>query len=660
MNTLYTDPSPTGLLKDDDKPVRRGSLPFKKRRFSISCSLLSGEVEGLDNLRCESSVLPKNKTGRSDHGGMMQSPLISENNRKLSKNANATRVEGMAALAIVAAAAKPSLAVTKPEATEPSKGEVPLRHCFYSYQCDEMKDQDTTTCLPAAASSSLTNVLAMAAAELEEKEEDASLSDNQATLVNNLAAKTGPSPNGCHGRTSRNNAYCRRHPGYKGSMYCKLHYQHYILAGGCDADAVGKVEVVVDDEGETINYKGRSNVNASDSDAPQTLIHHQDKRYTGCPTDIRCKATTTRGRECAYCAVNGKYCYLHADYDTNPPPRRGGVGPGGAASAKRKDSAGIAVPPQTKEGSPKRKSTSARRVSTTKNLEKHMADAPYPLLSTLATEKWYERKVIVSTGPLANHVGLVEKWGNGWVSVRLPGVGLHNRRSFELYLHPGQGSERGSENPVFEVFDTSKVVKPSIRMTLSHDRDAHQHDGIVHEITPLTSRRVIGVVDSDGKGEGYPSKTSSSIMFPTRFDLKSPSTVPNEQSKTLSSNPEDLNKATGLQRKRLRLSLKNPPRPTGEEVPLAQTLMLAQEGVVSNRKLGLLFGTAALERSRRHTHKPARYEGEGVVTKHTQKRNRKRAISEVAEADERGNSVGLVSSSSDEEPHNMPAPMLSI
>ena len=359
---------------------------------------------------------------------------------------------------------------------------------------------------------------------------------------------------------------------------------------------------------------------------------------------------------------------------------------GSTASAKTKDDAETDSSSQPKESSPngtdpspKRKGTSARRLSTTKNLEKHMADAPYPLLSTLATEKWYQRKVIVSTGPLANHVGLVEKWGNGWVSVRLAGIGLHNRRSFELYLHPGQGSEGGStssslsghtEMETVEVFDTSQGAKPisipNLHRSISHDNEIPPtpvtevtSGASIHEVTPLTSCRVIGIEKHEDTADGSSPRTSS-IMFPTCIDSNTASTVPESpipiQAKTAISGSKESNE-TNTPQSRFKLSVKSQSKAGGLEIPLAQSLMLAQEGGVSNRKIGLLFGTAALERSRRNTHKPTRYEGAGPTTKHTKKQHRKRTFSEVSEAAAIVNSATLVSSSSDEESSGVPLPM---
>ena len=100
----------------------------------------------------------------------------------------------------------------------------------------------------------------------------------------------------CHAKTSRGNFFCKRQPCYKGTNYCKQHF--------CQIEA----KKVSEDEEES-------------SKAAYTV--GQDKRCTGDDNEVRCFATSTRGRTCAYIAVNyTKYCYLHADYDTNSLPRR--------------------------------------------------------------------------------------------------------------------------------------------------------------------------------------------------------------------------------------------------------------------------------------------------------------------------------------------------
>lgn len=318
---------------------------------------------------------------------------------------------------------------------------------------------------------------------------------------------------------------------------------------------------------------------------------------------------------------------------------------------------------------PKRKGTPARRLSTTKNLERHMAHAPYPLLSTLATEQWRQRKVIVSTGPLANHVGLVEKWGNGWVSVRLPKIGLHNRRSFELYLHPGSESKEGSTSPnlgtnsntepTVEVFDTTRLHRSASLDSGSPPTPRTESDngGPVHKVTPLSSgRQVVGIESQVDKTDGRSAGTSS-IIFPSCDDLKLPVAVPRSPVPSPATPAAGMCKETekyGSRQGMYGLAMKSQSKAANAEIPLAESLMLGQGGGILKRKLGLLFGTAALERSRRSTYKPTRYEVIDTAAKPNKNPSRKRTFSEVSEATLSDSSVASVSSSSDEEPSSAP------
>ena len=297
-----------------------------------------------------------------------------------------------------------------------------------------------------------------------------------------------------------------------------------------------------------------------------------------------------------------------------------------------------------------------------------MAHAPYPLLSTLATEQWHKMKVIVSTGPLANHVGLVEKWGNGWVSVRLPGIGLHNRRSFELYLHPVEESTEGSASPLgtnvnseptVEVFDTTRLNRSASLEGGSPPTPRTDADNAwpVHEVTPLSSdRQVVGIESQLGKTDGR-SPGSSGIIFPSCDDLKLPVAVPRSPLPSPATpadgeckeHPQD-----GSRQGMYGPAMKSQSKAADAEIPLAESLMLGQGGGISKRKLGLLFGTAALERSRRSTHKPNRYEVTGTAAKPNKHQSRKRTNSELSETTLSDSSVAVVSSSSDEESSSVP------
>jgi len=276
--------------------------------------------------------------------------------------------------------------------------------------------------------------------------------DNNNTT--NKQTKVRTSTSSCHYKN------CKRLAGFRGSDYCKLH-----LLQVKKIEVNSKTKISINKKSLSSNNSKQSSKTTSTTTATPaaaaTNTSGQDKRYTG--VELRCCATTTRGRACAYIAVGTtKYCYMHADYDTNPPPRRGLKSPTPTTAIV---TAAAAAPPSPKKASTSSSTSSSSgststskirssnsnsktsskaappappaavaRRSSAKRAEKH-ADSPYPLLSMLSTDQWYQRKVQVAVGPLQGRVGSVQKWGNGWISVKIPGVaGLHNRRSFELYL----------------------------------------------------------------------------------------------------------------------------------------------------------------------------------------------------------------------------------
>jgi hypothetical protein len=273
-----------------------------------------------------------------------------------------------------------------------------------------------------------------------------------------LGAINKPPQGGCHGYTSRSTTFCKRQSGYKDSNYCKTHYQQQVSS-----------ETQSDDEEIHQSSTWETPTSPVPASSPSAGLH-QDKRYTGQEDEVRCKATTTRGRDCSYIAVNSTpYCFLHSDYDTNPPPRRGTGGCKNTRKSIGKDSfeedelpsnsdfpitevavtspssdqsdesTGAPCPFDDSNSSALQKAlmingksiNSSRRM--TKLAKKH-ADSEYPLLSMISTNLWHGKTVRVATGPLVDHIGTVEKWGNGWVSISIPDVGMHNRRSFELYI----------------------------------------------------------------------------------------------------------------------------------------------------------------------------------------------------------------------------------
>ncbi|GAX13852.1 hypothetical protein FisN_5Lh252 [Fistulifera solaris] len=151
---------------------------------------------------------------------------------------------------------------------------------------------------------------------------------------------------------------------------------------------------------------------------------------------------------------------MHADYDNNPPPRRNVSKQKSKARARqqaknpllvaadgiivhteRPPSAASSLSENSIDSSAATPSSSKQDVLDASSRKAPIIDATRacPLLSTLSTDHWFRTAVRVGTGPFKGRVGHVEKWGNGWVSVHIAGVGFHNRRSFELYLHSSEG-----------------------------------------------------------------------------------------------------------------------------------------------------------------------------------------------------------------------------
>lgn len=268
--------------------------------------------------------------------------------------------------------------------------------------------------------------------------------DDLTSGMSNDNQQKHPLPGACHGKTSRNNSFCRRQPCYNNSTFCKLHYQQ---------------------QQQHLKSTQRLQTVTSPSTPKSTPpAVGQDKRHSSLDSSIahRCLATTTRGRACAYIAVvDTKYCFLHADYDTNPPPRRKSKDEDDdeedeADEQQQQQKQRVSSPDVPDKGAAITSAKRRFRRTSAKLAEKH-ADSPYPLLSMIATDQWFGRTVKIAMGPLEGRTGVVEKWGNGWISVSVPGVGLHNRRSFELYLEDEPVDDVAQ---VDEDDDDAKVAAP--------------------------------------------------------------------------------------------------------------------------------------------------------------------------------------------------------
>jgi len=273
----------------------------------------------------------------------------------------------------------------------------------------------------------------------------------------------------CQGRTSRTNARCKR-PIYGGTGFCKLHFQ---LKGGAaaKASALEQEESSLTATTTTIICKpaltSSPMVPAARSSHGASSSSH-DKRYQAGSGETRCQATTTRGRLCAYVATKGqKYCNLHCDFDTAPPPKRKkacDAAPNNKSEA-RKSSAAAAVLPEPlpdKVAPLERSSSGSKRSRGISKLAKKHMDSEIPVLSTISSDQWAKKRVKISVGPLAGRIGLVEKWSNGWVTVRVEGVGLHNRRSFELCLESEEKTTKKSASKKSTASNTRITPSPPV------------------------------------------------------------------------------------------------------------------------------------------------------------------------------------------------------
>lgn len=287
----------------------------------------------------------------------------------------------------------------------------------------------------------------------------------------------------------------------------------------------------------------------------------------------------------------------------------------------------------------------------------------------------------MSTGPLTNHIGRVEKWGNGWISVRLPGVGLHNRRSFELYLHPDPNSDgESTSNSGYdrdaarvEVFDAAlngtSAPGKTYRSELAEDTKAPptpkleeslltQNDTI-HEVTPLTSCRVVGLDHGLSTGKGIAHRMSK-IMFPAMAPT-SPATIPESpvpESDCKCHDELPNPRIEGTSEVEPRKTKRKPRAICDDTIPLMQSLLFAQDGRTGKGKLDLLFGTAALERSRRIIRKPERFEETELFSERLKKRDRggelieggkrQRSVAAEGEDDTLSKSTALIGPSDEE------------
>jgi hypothetical protein len=277
-----------------------------------------------------------------------------------------------------------------------------------------------------------------------------------------------------------------------------------------------------------------------------------------------------------------------------------------------------------------------------------LVDELNPLLSSISPDQWHGKKVRIATGPLTGRTGIVEKWGNGWVGVCVS-IGadgmtdphLHNRRALELYLLPEQDdasplleaqSETNSrDNAVLrrcvsreadtaearDLMDNMKGGREDIRYSLKEARSQNSSPCFPSDTDTQDMKYDDETVDGTQRGTMIPESpmTPAHCMSNVDFSGSSFHFIPRSEVSNLDA---DVSRYTSTPGSTTAVTIT--PKPASprrvradEELPLVQSLMLAQEGLKRKSSLDLLFGTAALERSRRTVHKPQRYEDKAML-----------------------------------------------
>lgn len=286
-----------------------------------------------------------------------------------------------------------------------------------------------------------------------------------------------PLPDGCHGKTSRTQSFCRRGPNYNGSNFCKLHYfdPRYNDATSSTRSTNSTPEEAKrmcqktpeTSNNDSSNYETTTAVRISDNSnlsfplprntgetVPSKIANNEleslstkkqksnprqkraprDKLYRG-PTgnsageessevEVRCLAISTRGKRCCYTAVacNGnEYCHRHSSFFASANGKENSVDAKDTAKSEENKNSNDTT--YTKETS-KNFSSPRRNRSLAASLQKAplaaLSDQRAPkALSDLSTDLWQNRRVVISKGPHESKIGNVVRWRNGWVTVEL-------------------------------------------------------------------------------------------------------------------------------------------------------------------------------------------------------------------------------------------------
>ena len=641
---------------------RRGSLPLKKRRLSLQpVDLKTAREEGAGSSTAAGFGL--GTASSLEHSGFTSAPaairsilspaqpetflprlpLFAEDPHGNHNNNNNGGDEKLAALALLTAAR--GLEYLPFPLLPPTSSSANNNHAFGT----NVPDALAPGCQPHLKALSSRSISLQSSESFSTS--GGSFSDADSTShaagggvsPTNSTTATSPLPGGCHGKNSKTNAYCRKRASYLGSNYCKLHYLQ--CAGGAGTPKQQRPGAgEKDDSASQLSLSSRAPPPPAIGplqQQPQPPQQQQDKRFTGAEGEVCCRATTTRGRPCTFVAADGStVCHLHSPSKASPPylPRRDSecyysdqqllqspsppTHSPAAPEATPHSSTEVLLPfvspvAASSLSSPSLSSTAVASGSRSgggggggsKRRAKYN-DSPHPLLSKVPVDRWFGTHVRIACGPLQGKVGCVEKWGNGWITVRIPGIGPHNRRSFELYVvgeHGGEAEDapeppfapplgdapRGNKSsPSILLRSTvspspssdSSSVKGQIVHKVSYSYDGEEAASRSHTDPPLpavvinTPQQAVRAVCGGGDASSLSGDSTGGA------DLAVPKVTPVT------------------------------PKAARTELPLAESLVLAQEVGAKKYRLDMLFGTAALERGRRSIHRPSRYDDDQVLS----------------------------------------------
>jgi hypothetical protein len=246
---------------------------------------------------------------------------------------------------------------------------------------------------------------------------------------------------------------------------------------------------------------------------------------------------------------------------------------------------------------------SEKSSSFSKRRAKHN-DSPDPLLSKVPVDDWFGKTVRIMCGPLLGKVGTVDRWGNGWITVIVPGVGGHNRRSFELcVVDDGAGDDAPADDG--KQRDSAGTAGRAVerdRSTVSPSPSSEGSSGSSTSATKAASKgpgEIVHKVSYSYDGEEAtprPGDPGSVLVLDA---------TPQADRSVVATTAAAAGRYPGHHQQAILEAHKITPvspRKAMAEVPLSESLAMAREAGAKKYRIDMLFGTAALERGRRSVH----------------------------------------------------------